>query len=73
MPMPEEDDNALNNLRPYEDEESTSEVQDIEGDYRDLVGKSSNTGSRAKRGRTPQNGPLGNESSSFLKEFGFSE
>ena len=53
MPMPGEDDNASDNFGPYEDEGSTPEAQDIEGDHRDLVGKSSDTRSRARAGRTP--------------------
>ena len=53
MPMPGEDDNASDNFGPYKDKGSTPEAQDIEGDHRDLVGKSSDTRSRARAGRTP--------------------
>ena len=73
MPMPGEDDNASDNFGPYEDERSTPEAQDIEGDHRDLVGESSDTGSRARAGHTPQDGLLGSESSSSLTEVRFSE
>ena len=51
MPMPGEDDNALDNFGPYENEESTPKTQNIEGDHRDLVGKSWDTRSRARAGR----------------------
>ena len=73
MPMPGEDDNASDNFGPYEDERSTPKAQDIEGDHRDSVGESSDTGSRARAGRTPQDGLLGSESSSSLTEVRFSE
>ena len=38
-----EDDNTSDNFGPYKDGKSTSEVQDIEKDHRNLVGKSSDT------------------------------
>ena len=68
-----EDDNALDNFGPYKNEESTPVAQNIKGDHRNLVGKSSDTGSCARAGRTLQDGLLGNESSSFLREVRFSE
>lgn len=45
--------NASDNFEPYKDEGSTIEAQDIERDYKDLVGKSSDTGSNARTGRIP--------------------
>ena len=53
MPMPGKDDNVLDNFRPYKDEESTSEVQDIDKDYRNLVGKSSDTRIYVRARHTP--------------------
>ena len=73
MPILREDDNTSDNFGLYEDEKSTLEVQDIERDYRDSVGKSSDIGSRAKAGRTPQDRLLGIELSSSLREVRFSE
>ena len=73
MPMPGEDDNTSDNFGPYKNKKSTLEVQDIERDYRDLVDKSSDTGSRARAGHTPQDGLLESESSLFLREVRFSE
>ena len=49
-PMPGEDDNALENFGPYKNEESTLKEQKMERDYRDLVCKSLDTGSRARDG-----------------------
>ena len=60
MPMPQEDDNASDNFGIYEDEKSTPEVQDIEKDHRDLVSKSSGTGSCASARCTPQDRLLEN-------------
>ena len=54
--MPREDDNTLNNFGPYENEKSTPEAQKMKRDYRDLVGKSSDTGSHARAEHTPQDG-----------------
>ena len=73
MPMPRKNNNALDNFGPYKNEGPRPEAQDIEGDYRDLVGKSSDTRSRVRAGRTPQNRLLGSESSSSLREVRFSE
>ena len=73
MPMPEEDYNVSDNFGSYEDEGSIPEAQDIEEDHRNLVGKSSDTRSHTKTRRTPQDGLLGSESSSSLREVGFSE
>ena len=73
MLMLEEDDNASDNFGPYEDEESLPEAQDIKEDYRNLVGKSSDTGSCIRAGHTPQDGLLGNESLLSLRELRFSE
>ncbi len=56
-PILREDDNVSGNFEPHDDEESTLEEQDIEGDHRYLVGESSDTRSRARNGlseRTPQ-------------------
>ncbi len=76
MPIPGEDDNTSDNFGLYEDEEFILEEQDIESDYRNLVGESSDTGSHARDGlsrRTPQDGLLASESSSSLREVRFSE
>ena len=75
-PMTREDNNVLEKFGPYKDEESTLKEQEMEGDHTNLVGKSSNTGSRARNGlsgHTPQAGLLANESLSSLREFRFSE
>ncbi len=75
-PILGEDNNTPGNLGPHEDEESILEEQDIERDHRNLVGESSDTGSRARdglSGRTPQAGLLGSESSSSLKEVRFND
>ena len=53
MPMSREDNNISNNFGPYEDEKSTPEVQNIEKDYRDLVGKSLDIRSHARVTYTP--------------------
>lgn len=74
--MSGEDDDTSENFGPHEDEESTLEEQNIEGDHKNLVGKSLNIGSRAKDGllrRTPQDRLLVSELSSSLKEVSFSE
>ena len=73
MPISGKDDNISDNFGSYEDEKSTPEAKDIQEDYRNLVGKSSDIGSRTRVGRIPQNGLLGNELSLFLKEVRFSE
>ena len=71
--MPEEDDNTSDNFGPYEDKKSIPEAQDIEWDHRDLVDKSSDTGSRARAGCTFQDRLLGSKLSSSLREVRFSE
>ena len=71
--MQGEDDNALDNFRPYEDEKSTSKMQNIERDHKDLIGKNSDTGSHAGVGYTPQDWLLGSESSLSLIKVRFSE
>lgn len=48
--MLRENDNALENFWLHEDEESILEEQNIKRDYRDLVSKSLNTGSRVRDG-----------------------
>ncbi len=75
-PIPGEDNNTSRNFRPHEDEESTLKKQDIEGDYKNLVGERSDIESRAKNGllgHTPQAGLLGSESSASLREVRFSD
>lgn len=70
------DDNALDNFGFYEDEESTPKIQDIEGDYRDLVGNSSDTGSYIRDdllGCIYQDRLLENESSLSLRKVRFSD
>ena len=74
--IPGKDDDASENFGPHKDEESILKEQKIEGDHRDLVGESLDTGSRAKDGlsrHTPQTGLLASESSSSLREVRFSE
>ena len=73
LPMLGEDDNVSDNFGLYEDEKSIPEAQDIEKDHRDLVGKSSDSGSCAKEEYTSQDGLLGSESSSSLKEVRFNK
>ena len=73
MPMLGEDDNASDNFALYEDEKSISEAQDIERDHRDSISKSSDSRSHAKARRILQDGLLGSELSSSLKEVRFSE
>ena len=73
MPMLGEDDNSSDNFGPYEHEGSTLEAQDIEGDFRDSVGKSSDTGNRARAGHTLQDGLLGIELLSSLREVRFNK
>ena len=73
MSMPGEDDNVSHNFAPYKVEKSTPKAQDIEGDYRDLIGKSSDIRSCARVGYTPQNWLLGSELSLFLREVRFGE
>ena len=48
MPMPEEDNNVSEYFGPHKNEEYTLDKQDIEGDHRNSVGKSSDTGIRAR-------------------------
>ena len=66
IPMPREDDNGLDNFGLYEDEESTPEAQNMKRDHRNLVGKSSDTGSCARVGCTSQDRLLGSGLSSSL-------
>ena len=76
MLMSGEDDDVSENFVPHKDEKSTLKEQEMEGDYRDLVGKSSDTGSRARDGlsrHTSQAWLLASESSSSLREVRFSE
>lgn len=56
MPISKEDNNTLENFESYKDKKSILEEQDIEGDHRDLIGKSLNTKSHRRNsllGRTP--------------------
>ena len=71
--MPGKDDNVSDNFGLYKNEEFIPEAQDIKGDYRDLVGKSPDIGSRARARRTSQDRLLRSESSSSLREVRFSE
>lgn len=76
MPIPGENDYALDNFRFYEDEKSTPKAQDMEKNYRDLVGESSDTRDHIKNslsGRTSHDGLLGSELSSSLREIRFSD
>ena len=71
--MSGKDDNRSDNFGSYKDEKSISEAQDIEKDYRDLVGKSLVTGNHARAKHTLQDGLLRSESSSSLRKVRFSE
>ncbi len=76
IPILRENENISDNFGLYEDEESILEEQNIEGDHRNSVGKSSDTGSHARdglSGQTPQDGLLTSELSSSLREVRFSE
>lgn len=76
MPISGKNGYISNNFGSYENEKFTLEVQNIKRDYRNLVGKSSDTESRAKKsllGRTPQDELLGSELLSSLGEIKFSE
>lgn len=72
----EEDYNISDNFRFYLDEEFTLDEQDIERDYRDLIGQSSDTESYTSDGLlrcTLQNKLLVSKSSSSLRKIRFSE
>lgn len=74
--MLREDDNVLENFEPHEDEKFILEEQDIEGDHRDLIGKSLDTKSHLRVGLSelaPQDGFFASESSSSLKMIRLSE
>lgn len=76
IPMPREDNNALENFVPHKDKKSILEKQDIKKDYRDLIGKSSDTRSHARDDLsrcTPQNRFLANELLSSLRKIKFNE
>lgn len=75
MLMPGENDNISEYYEPHKDEEYRIDKQDIEGDYKDLVGKSLDFGSYAKDSlseRTPQNRLFASESSLSLRKIKFS-
>ena len=70
-PMAGKDDDVSENFGLYKDEESILKEQEMEGDQRDLVGKSLNIGSCAidgLSGHIPQVGVLVCELSSSLRE-----
>ena len=71
--MYEKDDNVSENFGFCEDEKSTPKIQDIKGDHRNLVSKSSDTKNCIKARCTLQNRLLGSESLLFLKEVRFTE
>lgn len=48
--MPAENDNVSENLGPYKNKKSILKEQEMEGDYRDLIDKSSDTKNRARNG-----------------------
>lgn len=48
MLIPREDNNALENFKSHEDEKLKLEGQNIERDYRNLIGKSSDIESHIK-------------------------
>lgn len=71
-----EDDDKLKNFGLHKDEKFILEEQDIEGDFRNLMGEISNTGSCVKNGLskcTPQDKFLASESLLSLKEVRFSK
>lgn len=70
-----ESDNALGNFRYHKDEKLTLEEQDIEKDYKNLVGKKSDIKSHTRDGFSEyiaQTRLLGRELSSSLIEIRFS-
>ena len=76
MAISGENDNISENFGPHEDKKSTLEEQDIKKDYTNLVGKSSDTRSRARdglSGYTLQDRLFASKSSSSLKEVRFCE
>ena len=76
MPIPRENNNASENFKPHEDEKSTLEEQNIEGDHTNLVSENSDIGSYTRNGlsgHTPQDWLLASELSSSLREVKFSE
>ena len=73
MPMPKEDDNISDNFGTYEAEISIPEAQDMERTSRNSVDKSSDTESRVRAEHTSEDGLLGSESSSSLREVSLSE
>ena len=71
MPIQREDNNALENIRPHEDEKSIRKEQDIEQDDRNLVSKRLDSESHIKNGLSryiAQDVLLASELSSFLTE-----
>lgn len=76
MPIPKEANKVLQYFGPYENKKYILDKQDIKGDYKDLIGKSLNTGSRVRNslsGRTPQEELLASELLSSLREVRFNE
>ena len=73
MPMLGKDDNVSENFALCEDEKSTLEAQNIKRDYKVSVSKSLDRGRRARTGRTPQDGLLGSNSLSSLREVKFNK
>ena len=76
MPMPGKDNNLSEYIGPHKDKEYTLDAQNIEGDYRNLVGKSLNTKSRARDSlseHTFQAKLFASELSSPLREVKFGE
>ncbi len=75
-PIPGEDNNALETFEPYKDEKSILEKQNIERDYKNLVGKSSDIEICTKNSlskRISQDRLLASKLSSFLREVRFNE
>ena len=75
-PIPREDENASENIRPYEYEKLKLEKQDIQKDYRNLGAESLDTGCHARDDLLryiPQAGLLGSKSLSSLREIRFSD
>lgn len=76
MPMPKEDNNALQYFGLYKDERYILDEQDTAKDYRDFVNKNSLFKSHRKDsmlGRSPENWLFASVLSLFLKEVRFSE
>lgn len=74
--MPRKNDNASDYFDLYKNEKTTPKAQNIEKDYRGLVGKSLNSGSPAKDSLSEcssQNRLFASELSSFFRKIRYNE